>query len=194
MGKRGEAFSGNSDFHTPWTHWDSQTEKASCWIRLHRPGVSLLNDSYSPSEITVCVEMSGCFRSRVVQKLRSWRQKTSRVDPQGNRASLCFPTICIKCKKSRKSPPACVDFLHLAPPWRKRALTLQVVSAQGEVTNALHLEEIRRNFLMGCWTYVEAFLLQLWVQLNFTWHIPGTLTQLFLVSLNAWDANIFSKC
>lgn len=55
--EREEAYTGNSDFHTPWTHWDSKTEKASCWTPLHRPGVSNLNDLYALQKPrTACVE------------------------------------------------------------------------------------------------------------------------------------------
>lgn len=63
------------------------------------------------------------------------------MDPRGNRASLCFSTICIKCRKASKVAGVC-GFLHLAPSWRKRALTLHVVSAHPEVRNARRLYEI----------------------------------------------------
>lgn len=72
VGKRGEAFTGNSDFHTPWTHWDSKTEKASCWILLHWPGVSNLEGQCAWK---VCLVTS--IRSSLVQNLGWWRQKKS---------------------------------------------------------------------------------------------------------------------
>lgn len=88
--EREEAYTGNSDFHTPWTHWDSKTEKASCWTPLHRPGVSNLNDSYALQKPrTACVEslfgyvdtLLCCSKVGLVEaeKVLYWSSSQSRV-------------------------------------------------------------------------------------------------------------------